>query len=1672
MINKISINGLLLPSALFFALPTFAQSNIENCSGGMEVKFDLSKVNNDSVNYANTYLTVVGKKQGVDTSAFVKFSAPTKEGELVELSKQSNGKNYALLLNKFVSTSNNVAQICVPPLISGRIYISVGNPLDLPVVKDGDGHYRVQGPDVNNPSTTTNGTVFDKVEFTYTTGGQTVINPTGVDFISIPYTITQEKDVYGRDGSIDSIIDNMKFLVCEAHGYTIESPNCDAAWNKSEWSTLAHYEDINGKVVSENTENAHLVRVDAPGRFGSTFNKYFNPYIEKLIKYYSVESGKSIKMDLSEINKGIWVGQFQDKQLKFYQNGDKATSPIIFNFDGDFSNSIFLADQGPFTKDTPEKATISRNLSSAIVAGLLMRKDGNSGIDTLFDKQGNTYLANKVQLEKLIPFYFNNGDNTLDYNPNICGQSGGEPCVNIYQQAVHGLVKDNYYIKPDKVYLHSYAFAYDDFLGMDGTNTKTDSYPATITLGNLQHRVFPHTDSDVPTIPDASTTPDKPVNGETNPIKVAQDGSELTISIKANYWANLHYTINGSNQQNVPMVKDNSGSVSYAVKNLTPGTEIEYWVTYLMDSGKGAKNSQHSTYIVKKTSSGNTGSSEEQNSGGGTEKDEPQQDSGNTNNSSSSLCGYLSKNKYGSCFETQSLLSSKAAFEANFYKRDGTHGNNEQQWYKPDHVIWNENNKSVTLKAEVKSTNGKPYTSGEIRTKGRFTITKDTKGHDISRGGVEVKAKVPYGKGRWPAIWMMPQGDMPWPSGMEVDILEFMQPPYAVTGTVHYGLKQQDGVVTWNYNNNIDIAADNAPAKEIDNGWHKYGFEWNVTSSGTIYLTWYFDGHPFHQLEMGKSAAGKYYSVMRNPSVKNTETNLTCSKWTNRCPDKYQSLSETAYRSFLAAYESGYYLRINMAVGGDGVEPKPDTNKFPVTEMQIASISRYVIQDSQQENNDTGDSNTDGSNTGGGNTDGSNTGGGNTDGSNAGGSNTDGSNAGGGNTNSGNTEDIDHTQAIVSLNSDGFENLLLQPELCDEASDPCPSGAYFIKSGNGQELYKLGTTMGGSQLWGDMGKTGQWSHNRYAILIGEGNYEMPDPFRLNYYMEVTGVSEFDALNKDQKVKVMPGINALNSSGNTAPGALNNFWRSLANLNVDSTALLTPINPDKPNDRNPAGVLRFGVSQASGIRNVYFSGKDLLMCDWNTINWACGQASGGFIANSYIDGEMNLGSQQQFYIGNTYAKMFKGSVWNYVLHNAKSGDGITKHPYPFTDVNDGHKVLTKPRLIVNSNQLWEIDDGNPSHNNIDINDFVVLSAGNSSDVLTADVDKIQDALNSGKKGLLILPGVYDFTKRLHVKENQIVLGIGMPSLICDAIEGCLLTDDQSIRVAGITLEPGIIADKSAKNSLLTVGDYKQDHPSIQDKRDAVILQDVYCRVARTRDVSKLSENHSPSAYSCITVNANDVIGENLWLWRADHDAQSGHDKYSYNNQVDWDTDEAQYGLIVNGDDVVMNGLAVEHFKNYQTIWNGKNGVINFYQSEMPYTLPEDDSANTPKVDCVASDGQVEQEIKSYAVCPSLYVAKTATGFVGNGIGVYSYLPKEYNHGRMQQTIVAETAIYIAANPEDVSIKNSVNRWLNGGKNSGISYNILDAAGNKYGRRIYGPDSAKTDDVANSVVAQYP
>ena len=76
-----------------------------------------------------------------------------------------------------------------------------------------------------------------------------------------------------------------------------------------------------------------------------------------------------------------------------------------------------------------------------------------------------------------------------------------------------------------------------------------------------------------------------------------------------------------------------------------------------------------------------------------------------------------------------------------------------------------------------------------------------------------------------------------------------------------------------------------------------------------------------------------------------------------------------------------------------------------------------------------------------------------------------------------------------------------------------------------------------------------------------------------------------------------------------------------------------------------------------------------------------------------------------------------------------------------------------------------------------------------------------------------------------------------------------------------------------------------------------------------------------------INSDDVIGDHSWIWRADHGSGVG-----------WTSNTASNGLIVNGDNVTFYGLFVEHYQQYQTIWNGDGGRTYFYQNEMPYDPP--------------------------------------------------------------------------------------------------------------------------------------
>ncbi len=117
------------------------------------------------------------------------------------------------------------------------------------------------------------------------------------------------------------------------------------------------------------------------------------------------------------------------------------------------------------------------------------------------------------------------------------------------------------------------------------------------------------------------------------------------------------------------------------------------------------------------------------------------------------------------------------------YDTDGNSygwGNNELQYYteKRKENAWVENG-HLTIRALKEEMGGKSYTSARLRTKDKG---------DWLYGRFEIRAKLPTGRGTWPAIWMLPTdweyGG--WPASGEIDIMENVGfDPDTIVGTVH-----------------------------------------------------------------------------------------------------------------------------------------------------------------------------------------------------------------------------------------------------------------------------------------------------------------------------------------------------------------------------------------------------------------------------------------------------------------------------------------------------------------------------------------------------------------------------------------------------------------------------------------------------------------------------------------------------------------------------------------------------------------------------------------------------------------------------------------------------------------------------------------------------------------------
>jgi beta-glucanase (GH16 family) len=159
----------------------------------------------------------------------------------------------------------------------------------------------------------------------------------------------------------------------------------------------------------------------------------------------------------------------------------------------------------------------------------------------------------------------------------------------------------------------------------------------------------------------------------------------------------------------------------------------------------------------------------------------------------------------------------------NFEIGNGTNGwgNNENEYYTNRKENANVVDGNLVITAIKESYSGYQYTSARMTTK--------NKGYWLY-GRIEMRAKLPLGKGTWPAFWMMPQkstyGTNYWPDNGEIDIMEYVgYQPGVIHGTVHT-----------NKNNGASGISKTTTSAGIENDFHIYAVEWDTDT-----IKWFVD---------------------------------------------------------------------------------------------------------------------------------------------------------------------------------------------------------------------------------------------------------------------------------------------------------------------------------------------------------------------------------------------------------------------------------------------------------------------------------------------------------------------------------------------------------------------------------------------------------------------------------------------------------------------------------------------------------------------------------------------------------------------------------------------------------------------------------------------------------------
>ncbi|MFE2638192.1 coagulation factor 5/8 type domain-containing protein [Streptomyces scopuliridis] len=454
-------------------------------------------------------------------------------------------------------------------------------------------------------------------------------------------------------------------------------------------------------------------------------------------------------------------------------------------------------------------------------------------------------------------------------------------------------------------------------------------------------------------------------------------------------------------------------------------------------------------------------------------------------------------------------------------------------------------------------------------------------------------------------------------------------------------------------------------------------------------------------------------------------------------------------------------------------------------------------------------------------------------------------------------------------------------------------------------------------------ETAQFGSGRYQLLFKPGTYNNINA-QLGFYTSISGLGlspDDTTFNGDVTV----------DAGWFNGNATQNFWRSAENL------ALNPVN----------GTNRWAVAQAAPFRRMHVKGG--LNLAPNGYGWA----SGGYIADSRIDGTVGPYSQQQWYTRDSSVGGWTNAVWNMTFSGVEGApaQGFPNPPYttlnntpvsrekPFLYLDGADYKVFLPELRTNARgTTW--GSGTPRGTSLPLTQFYVAKPGVSAATLN-------EALTQGLN-LLFTPGVYHLDQTVRVgRANAVVLGLGYATLVPDnGVTAMRVADVDGVRLAGFLIDAGTVNSAT----LLEIGPQgtTTDHSA-----NPTTVQDVFIRIGGAGP---------GKATTSMVVNSRHTIIDHTWVWRADH-----------GDGVGWETNRADYGVVVNGDDVLATGLFVEHFNKYDVQWNGQRGRTIFFQNEKAYDAPNQAA--------IQNGGT-----RGYA---AYKVADSVTTHEGWGLGSYCY-----------------------------------------------------------------------------------